>query len=467
MIIVFPFHSGDVERVRRLLEWIGQLGGCPNHTALLMADASVSWSDGSDLLDLANSTFRSVSFLVTDEPVKGWPQGPNALFLKAAETCSQLNQPFLFLESDVVPLCHGWLDKLQEAYNASTKRLMGFVYTCEQPGLPRRLISGVSIYPQDTYELTRKTIASKPDIAWDVSTADLLADQFEHTALIHHFNPPKDSPVTFPTTMKVEDIRKDAVLFHSNKDGTLISELRKKLNFSSPRSFVVVLPFFNYDSNLAESLLQWIITLRTPLTHEVLLSYDASTLGMTVKRMEAYAGMCFTKVHKTSYRIPGGIRFPQTAAWQHAARVMHKMDRPWMWMEPDCVPLRQDWLTTLQNTYDKCGKPFAGPIVHERGWCNGTAIYPARTPEFCPRTMSHTENAWDVEMASEMLGQCHDIGRIWHCAWGTVGGRLSPIEGDSPSFNESLLRQIPTSAVIFHRCKDSSLISLLRPRIAR
>ena len=144
---------------------------------------------------------------------------------------------------------------------------------------------------------------------------------------------------------------------------------------------------------------------------------------------------------------------------------MHSLYRNWLWLEADAVPLKARWLEVLQSVYDNCRMPFCGPIVATGMHLNGTAIYPANTPEICPRTMSHTNNAFDVEMKDEMIHLCKDIGHIFFHVWGVKDGRLNPLEGESPHFPKGspLLNQIPNTAVVLHRCKDGSLFTCLAP----
>jgi hypothetical protein len=62
-----------------------------------------------------------------------------------------------------------------------------------------------------------------------------------------------------------------------------------------------------------------------------------------------------------------------------------------------------------------------------------------------------------------MSGKMKDIGHIAMAMWGVKDGKLNPVEGESPYFapDSTLLKQIPKTAVVFHRCKDGSLIDRL------
>lgn len=470
MQVVIAFHDGDLHEAADLLLWIRQLGGAKANDGLLVVDAGVSWSDAVEMLTLANEVFRHVQILTTEQSVTGWPRGANTLFLRAAEHCASCNQPFLWLEPDCVPLSKDWLDRIQSVY---TTGFFGHIYDCNSPGLPTRLLSGVAVYPPNAYEIIHPHVGNQPHLAWDVSAAEAILPTASDCPLFHHFWGQQDQPPTFAlkktdqspaNTLTLDHLRKEAVLFHRNKDGSLRRLVAGKLGMAPLGNFVVVLPVCNHDADLMLRLLDWIATLGGANTHEALVSYDATTVRGTISRVVSKASACFSMVHQTHYTVPRGTQFPQTAAWQHAAHTMAGMNRPWLWLEADCVPLKANWLVALQDEYDRCGKPFCGPIVHGPGHCNGTAIYPANTPQILPRTMSHTQNAWDVECRDEMGPNCFDS-TLWELAWGVTNGALNPVSGDElPSFPKGspLLAQIKRNAVIFHRDKSGSLIERLR-----
>lgn len=471
MTVVIPFCSADANQALTLLEFIEQLGGCQEYDALLVADAAVNWAVCVDMLSTANRIFRVAQIITTEVTVVGWPAGANALWLRAAHHCQVMGTDWLWLEPDAVPLKRGWLVSIDKMRGSG---FFGHVYDCHQEGLPRQLLSGVAVYPSHALSLIGPCIEANPTRAWDVSSADVVLRHTTPTKLIHHFYGEKDLPPTFVeaktpdsprNAFTLDQLPEEAVIFHRNKDGTLLSLLRRKLNLSIAGNFVVVLPFCNLDVNLMSKNLGWMKALGVEKTHDCLLSYDRTTNGIAIREVVAKAGEVFCSVQQTSYNVPHGTQFPQTAAWQHAARTMYKLYRSWLWMEADAIPLTKRWLDVLQSVYDNCRMPFAGPMVQGALHCNGTpTIYPANTPDLLPRTMSHTANAWDVEATDEMRGKVKDIGHIAYCAWGIKDGKLNPVDGEAPSFppgSNHLLNQIPKTAVVFHRDKSGSLIDRL------
>ncbi len=482
MKVAIPICPADAERAFELLTWIGQLGPCSQHDCVLILDAGVDWTHALALSELANRVFRSASVVATQLPVVGWPDGANALFLECARYLRE--ETFLWLEPDAIPLRKGWLDILEKTVGFG---FLGHIYDSNKEGLPPRVMSGIAIYPPHAIDFIEPLMRQHPTWAWDIAGAPVMVERGHHSPLIHHFWGQKDLPPTFVSVkaqdspknaFTLNDINKGAVIFHRNKDGSLIQELRYSLGMDSPPddttsltsssgNLVVVLPVCNVDVELMIKSLEWMNDLGMEKTHAALLSFDQTTIRYAIPKVKARAEQVFTSVATTSYKIRRGTAFPQTAAWQHAAREMMTVGKPWVWLEADNVILKKDWLLRLEAEYERAGKSFAGPFMPGRGHINGSAIYPRNTPQRVPRTMSHTNNAFDVEMATEMMNDCHNIGHLWQCAWGVVNDRLDPIGGEIlPTFPKGspLLAQISPKALVFHRDKSGTLIQRLRER---
>lgn len=454
--------------MREWLEWVAQLGGAKNHEALLVADCATQWSDCLSIVDLAQSVFGRVELAATDKSVSGWPAGSNALFRHAAEEMNRRGQPFLWIEPDAIPLKSGWIDAIEAAYKACGKPFMRPLYkSSPAETIPADMMSGIGVYPADTIKTVGHLLNGN---AWDVSIAKATTPHTADTSLIQsHWGALRSSPTfvqrqdrTPPNAFTLQALHPDAVLFHRNKDGTLIRLLKQRMFPSSNGAFTVVLPFFRSDAPLALKVLQWIKRIGTPPTHPILLSFETGTPPSLVGSVVRSAVNAFSKVYQTHYPKPPRGTIAATWAFLHAARTMQQMGHPWLWFEPDTVPLKPNWLEVLQEEYDLCGQPFCGPIVPHRGHMNGTGIYPANTPELIPHTMNSPNRVWDWEMKSEMIDLCHDCSRVFFHCWGEIGGILNPIEGNPADFrNPEFVKQIPASAVIMHRAKEGTLIDAL------
>ena len=235
MLCVLPVYKEDVPRLQNLLEWIRQLGGCEDHDAVIVADAGTPAGQIFRLQQEAQTSFKCVQIATTEKSVKGWPQGPNELFLRALEFAQDHGSHWLFLEPDSVPLCPGWLDKIDIHYRAKGAICLGQVVPCDKPGLPPRHFTGVGVYPANAIDLVESPIRSRPDTAFDISTAQALVPLATHSELFQHLwgeynNPPTFAEKAIPgtATFDLSYLRKSAVLYHRTKDGKLIELLRRR-----------------------------------------------------------------------------------------------------------------------------------------------------------------------------------------------------------------------------------------------
>ena len=164
---------------------------------------------------------------------------PNSMFLSAAKWIYECGKmPWLWLESDAIPIREGWLDAIIEEYDASPMKFLGpIVRQTNQPELPAAHLTGTAVYPQDAYEVYQgiESLVTKV-VAWDIETASQVVARTKAATTIAHFYGEKDLSVTFvdaitpesPRNAKTIDfIPKQAAIFHRVKDGSLISLLRK------------------------------------------------------------------------------------------------------------------------------------------------------------------------------------------------------------------------------------------------
>lgn len=227
----------------------------------------------------------------------------------------------------------------------------------------------------------------------------------------------------------------------------------------SAGELIVVLPFCRRDYGLASSLLNWISRMGKCANHDLLLLADIKIGTEGVKQMKALADKAFRRVYaSTTPRSLPDERWPLGPNWMFRTAVSqiraNFKGQPFYFLEPDCVPLKPDWIDQLDAEYRSCGKPFMGAVVHSSGkpdlpgdHLTGVAIYPHNAYEYLRPTFQD-DRAFDIAHAHIVLPHTHHTRKHFHL-WGHQGMRI-----DSTTF-------IPPDAVILHQCKDGSLIKLL------
>jgi len=470
ILAAIPFHSGDVALARKLLEWCKLLGRCPNHDAVLVADAGTQWSECVDLLTLANQVFRLARLVTTDVSVAGWPAGANSLFVAAAKYAREQTTPWLFLEPDAIPLKPQWLELLELEYQKISQLYLGHIYLCQTPGLPGKLMSGVAVYPFNT-------IVPEGTKAFDVELAHTMVHSGKHTNLIQHIwgepnNPPVFAERNVPATnvFCLRQLNNDAVIFHRNKDGSLIRLIKRKLGICGERDFVVIIPFCSKDAKAQLKNVSWMADMGQPKTHDAILSFDTNTPRKFVDSIGERASQAFKSVNTFAYPPPVSTKFPRGAnhAFQQIAIHMYEqVKRPWLFLESDEIPVIKDWLIKLQDEYDRCGKPLMGHKVAHLGHMNGGGIYPENFPEYSQAAMMADEVAWDWDMRHDIAPHLHPANHLIEQCTNLLNGVPDTHYGIVPTFKNQadLDRLVLPGIVLFHRCKDGTLIDRMRERM--
>lgn len=471
MLVVLPFHAGDVSAAQRLAAWVVKLGPLPGHHLLLVHDPGVAPEKVRSVESTLRPAFAETRVITLPGTVSGFPDGANAMFRFASKYVQgNWPQPFLWLEPDATPLCAEWLEIIAREYAEHRPRYMGHIYANEDPRYPKLLMSGVAVYPADAWQQLFVTPSSP--LAWDVDFAHIMVGEGRNTPRIRHFwgepgRPPvfAREPVPDTNIFALSTIPEGCVLWHRCKDDSLITRLREKLfGERDEQELLIVLPFCNVDSDRMLKTAQWMAELHPGGRFDCLLSYQQQTDREMVRQVRAAAARAFRRVMETTYASPPPGSAAQTWAWRHVAlHVADRYRRPWLWNEADMVPLKPAWAETLEAVYQKKGRPFAGPKVKGMGHANGTCIYAPDTPHYLPRAIRMTNCIWDVNCAPEMMPHFADIGDVLFHAWGVHDGRLHSYIGGAPDFSDDrLYAQIPASAVTLHRSKDGRLIDRLR-----
>lgn len=230
-----------------------------------------------------------------------------------------------------------------------------------------------------------------------------------------------------------------------------------------------VLGFCQRDHVAAGRLLEWIERLGGCQRHDCLLVAARATEQQAVQGVVTIAKRSFRNVTlirpvvSVEPRTPGPWQNGRDASapnslWRTAAAYMQKVvKQPWLWGEPDVVPIRSDWLTSIESDYAHATKPFMGVLWdHPRPHMTGIAVYPADSLKLNPAWINLGKIPWDLVNPEVVLKHFAQTSLIQH-EW---GDRKT---GEAPTFpDHQNLNLIHPGTVLFHRCKDGTLIQRLQ-----
>jgi hypothetical protein len=140
---------------------------------------------------------------------------------------------------------------------------------------------------------------------------------------------------------------------------------------------------------------------------------------------------------------------------------------PWMFLEPDCIPMCLDALDKWEREYRAFDKPFMGEFRPASGvtpdYLSGNMVIPKdallKAPMLGRRGLSrdNVELAFDIVAASQILPQAHLTKLLQQLP--------KNADGSSHTFeDQESLNVLRDGAVFFHPCKDGSLIERLKER---
>jgi hypothetical protein len=262
MLVILGLSLKDIDAGLRLLEWITELGEVSNHDLLLIFDGAVDARDSIEAMKRGSEAFNDVATRVTPH-VDGWIAGSNTLFKEAALCAEERGVPFLWMESDAIPLKPSWLNDLDTAYAQCGRPFMGAFLKANKPSFPSPFMEGVAIYPKDCWQRFKPVWnddkmldASLPNDmlrSWVVLCSPVSVREGVNTPLIQQiWGENMGIAVDFVATRTIhsapqdwtlENISPNAVLFHRTKTDSLIRLLRGRLfadkpDYTNPPCFV-------------------------------------------------------------------------------------------------------------------------------------------------------------------------------------------------------------------------------------
>lgn len=258
----------------------------------------------------------------------------------------------------------------------------------------------------------------------------------------------------------------------------------------------VVIPYCERDMAQAKDLLLWIQELSgvKKLPNPCLLVADNKILPTDAAEVLRVAKAAFKSVKQV--RLPYNIKLRQngSSGWPLGANWMFYCTciyiamtetEPWLWLEPDCLPLKPGWLEKIEAEYAIAQKPFLGPVIETQNksfrpqYLNGTSVYPANALRYfhdpLKDFLNGGGNAFDVAGSSQTVPNAHFSALIQHGYtddkginhWGTHPNEplvFKTGRADGDGENVVTTAVIHRETVLFHPCKNGSLIELLRKR---
>lgn len=239
MNVAMSIVEHEKEAALRWLKWADELGTAGHRLFLLF---TAGW-DASEVKTKAELAFFGATSFIQDAEAQtsDWQEheaarsasGPNSSFRQIAWHMS-VNKlgPWLFCETDAIPLKKGWLEALEAEYIKGGMPFMGA--KVEIPGIDTHL-SGNAIYPQETPSHAPSLVMrsdwipsgsnTRYELAFDIAGAREVLPKSHFTPLIQHIfrHPGFKSRKEFEAV-----IDPNAVLFHSNKDGSIFRYLRNE-----------------------------------------------------------------------------------------------------------------------------------------------------------------------------------------------------------------------------------------------
>lgn len=236
---------------------------------------------------------------------------------------------------------------------------------------------------------------------------------------------------------------------------------------------IVCLPYCRKDVEQARELLLWINELDHPaMMPAIIMAADHEVDRATVMQLKSLAAKSFSFVRTILVPTKKEGWPPNQMFLETAKVIQHSYRFPFLWIEPDCVPLKPDWYFQIELAYNECPKKFMGPIIRQdkdaslpKEHLTGCSVYPQDAYDwFSPITVvTEGKTPWDIAGADKVVRAAVNTDLIYH-VWGTHAEPPTfVVQRSSATPRNAMVRSdIPQSAVLFHRSKDGSLLRILR-----
>jgi hypothetical protein len=250
LLLVLPVCHKEINQAIRLADWIGRLGGLKKRSILVVYTWKAKW-EIEQVIDHLRPVFGIVnSYLLPVEDESGWPVSSNTMFMQTVEYLDQIGntEPWFWFEVDCCPLSPGWMEALEQEYEAIGKPYMGVVtpsrFMYVRTGIrftEGSHVTGASIYPADMWQ-TFPMVRTLSPMAFDVQMGKEMLPLAHDTKLICHrwqtinYRRNEKGEITMDDLDTKENhyggrsVHPEAVVVHGAKDLSLIDLLEAELD---------------------------------------------------------------------------------------------------------------------------------------------------------------------------------------------------------------------------------------------
>lgn len=208
----------------------------------------------------------------------------------------------------------------------------------------------------------------------------------------------------------------------------------------------------------------WIAELGGCKNHELLVVRDKRAAPVPELDQQ------FGKVHKEIVVTDPYSKWPNSCGLMFSTMARHVenlIQKPFLLLEPDAVPLKIGWLDTLEKEYLRSGRKVMGafvPGVHGcPDHCSGVAVYDPNFVQYAGEIYFADDVPWDLICAAKILAVAHTTDLIQH-RWGRSFQGENAINTDAGFKSLDEFRNAVTSeCVLYHSDRNWTIPDLIRP----
>lgn len=243
------------------------------------------------------------------------------------------------------------------------------------------------------------------------------------------------------------------------------------------RNLLTVIACHNKDLDQAQRLVGWIGELNVPprkVPAPLLIVVDQTVSPERYTALHEEGKKVFSHVRTITVSVlkQGWPSACDTMFMSAARYVRDNYTLPFLWLEPDCVPLKPEWFEELKGAYNGCNMRYLGAVIEQSGQkgmpakhLTGCSVYPNDSFDDFDKMPEVTSGRqpWDIAGGERIATAAQNTPLIQHF-WG--GEKTPPVfvesrAPDAPG-NYVMLDFLKPEAVLFHRDKPGNLIPLLR-----